>query len=172
MHTKTRTGHLLHEDHQRILGMVGRLEALLDRCGDAAPDLARDREARRFLADFDAALADDVGRHFPFEEEALFPLLGAAGAFELAATLTAEHDEMRRLARRLRQICAAALGAGFEAEDWILFAAFASDLARRQVAHLQTEEIALLQTVDDLLSPEQDHALSLVLATRPEAGAA
>jgi hemerythrin-like domain-containing protein len=155
-----------------MLGMIDRVEALLARHGDAVPDLARDGHVRGFLAAFDAALADDVDRHFAFEEAALFPLLAAAGAFELSATLTAEHDEMRRLARRLRQICAAGLRTGLDAEDWALFAAFASDLVRRQVAHLQTEEIALLQTIDDLLSPEQDHALSLVLAAGPEAGAA
>jgi iron-sulfur cluster repair protein YtfE (RIC family) len=163
---RTATARLLHDDHRRMLGMIERVESFLARHGeDRAPDLVRDAEARALLAALDGELGRDVDGHFVFEEQALFPLLAAAGAHELPVALAAEHDAMRGLARRLRQICQAALRDGFEPEDWTLFRLFVTDLIDRQVAHLETEEIALLHLVDELLSPEQDRELAAVLAS-------
>jgi hemerythrin-like domain-containing protein len=159
MHSRTATGRLLHEDHQRMLTMMDRIEAFL--AAYAAPPLvAEDAAARGFLDDFEAALAHDIEAHFVFEEEVLFPLVAAAGAHELPVALTADHDALRRLGRRLRQICRAALEGGFDPEDWTVFATFTAELVARQQAHLETEEIALLQLVDHLLAPEEDRRLA------------
>jgi hemerythrin-like domain-containing protein len=159
MHASTTTGRLLHADHQRMIAMMDRIDAFLGR-HEAPPRLDDDPAARAFLADFEAALAHDIEGHFVFEEELLFPLVAAAGAHELASALAADHDGLRRLGRRLRQICRAALEGGFDPEDWTVFASFTGELVARQQAHLETEEVALLGLVDRLLGPEEDRRLA------------
>lgn len=166
MHASTDTGRLIHDDHHRMLAMMDRIEAFLA-CHEGPPRLAEDDAARAFLADFEAALAHDIEGHFAFEEEVLFPLVAAAGAHELTAALIADHTALRGFGRRLRQICRAALGGGFDPEDWAVFTVFAGELVQRQQAHLETEEIALLQLVDDLLGPDEDRRLA-ALFPRPE----
>ena len=165
MHATSETGRLLHDDHRRMLAMMDRVEAFLVRYREPPP-LARDEAARAFLADFEAALAADIEGHFAFEEAFLFPLLAVAGAHALAEALTADHDALRSLGRRLRQTCRAALADGFDPEDWAVFTVFAGEFVRRQEAHLETEEIALLGPVDALLSPEEDRRLA-ALFPRP-----
>jgi hemerythrin-like domain-containing protein len=160
MHATSETGRLLHDDHRRMLAMMDRVEAFLAQHGNAPPRSVGNAADRAFLADFEAALAADIEGHFAFEEAFLFPLLVAAGAHALPEALLVDHDALRGLGRRLRQICHAALANGFDPEDWAVFAIFAGELVRRQEAHLETEEIALLGLVDDLLSPEEDRRLA------------
>jgi hemerythrin-like domain-containing protein len=160
MHATSKTRRLLHDDHRRMLAMMDRIEAFLARHGSVPPHSVGNEADRAFLADFEAALAADVEGHFAFEEAFLFPLLAAAGAHALPEALTADHDALRGLGRRLRQICRAALASGFDPEDWAVFTIFAGEFIRRQEAHLETEEVALLGLVDDLLSPEEDRRLA------------
>src|SRR5512147_3211346 len=88
----------LHEEHDATLALWGRVARSL-----AKPD----PETLALLRRAAAALDGEIGRHFRFEEEALFPRLAEAGQGDLGELLTEEHVVIRDAAERLRTALAA-----------------------------------------------------------------
>lgn len=151
MKSDTEAGRRLHEDHQRTLALIDRLEASLSDGMDETFRHLRTDEDRALLHEFREELAA-LEAHFAVEEE-LFPALHAAGADGLTGPLSAQHAEMRPLMRRLDRLGALAQESGFDAETWPVFHAFTLDLIERLVLHLQIEETSLLPLVDEILAP-------------------
>ncbi|WP_029011212.1 hemerythrin domain-containing protein [Azospirillum halopraeferens] len=163
MHATTETGRRIHEDHDRTIAMLNRLEEhLRDAETFGIPTLGPDTPARSLVADLDALLDRELGPHFDFEERAVFPLLAERGAHELVQHLTDEHEAMRPVGRRLQRYCALALSEGFDEESFGAFLHFAEDLVERLERHLQVEETALLMAVETMLAdaPDLDRALA------------
>lgn len=162
MHAATRTGRLLHADHDRTMDLINRLEAHLVTAEQVGiPSLEAGSTDRILVVDLDAMLDDELGRHFSFEEQGLFPLVANAGAYELVATLVGEHEAMRAIGRRLQRYCALALEQGFDEDAYAAFVHFGWDFVERMERHLQTEETALLEAVDTLLLAAPDIDLTL-----------
>lgn len=133
----------LHEEHQATLALWARLEAALA-AGKADAALMRSAAA---------SLADEIERHFAFEETELFPRLAAAGEGDIAALLEEEHATIRAAATRfIAAVKTNALDTGLRP--------LGLELAERLVSHVQKEEMSLLPALDDLLDEETDHALS------------
>ena len=133
----------LHEEHQVTLALWARLEAAL---ASGKTDTVLMRSAA-------ASLADEIERHFAFEESELFPRLAAAGEGDIAALLEEEHATIRAAATRfIAGVKANALDAGLRP--------LGLELAERLVSHVQKEEMSLLPALDLLLDEETDHALS------------
>src|SRR5512134_1087164 len=86
----------LHEEHEATLALWGRLEQALAMRGSRPPT----EEDLRLLRDCAAQLADEVTRHFAFEEAELFPRLAAAGEGDIAELLAEEHETIRAAARQ------------------------------------------------------------------------
>jgi len=165
MHASTETGRLLHEDHHRTIDLVNRVEAFLAETSDETVAAITSSAVRALLEDMHQFLAEELEPHFEFEEQAVFPIVRAGGAYALAAALVDEHAAIRPLARRVRAVCAQALQEGFDAEIWPVFRVFAEALADRMVFHLQKEETTLLQAIDAALGADGDRMLAKIYRT-------
>src|SRR6185436_19756809 len=124
----------LHEEHQATLALWGRLEASL-----AAGKL--DAALMRSAA---ASLAEEIDRHFTFEETELFPRLAAAGEGDIASLLADEHVVIRTVAKHFIALAKA------DPADAKL-KPLALELAERLIAHVQKEEMSMLPALEDLL---------------------
>jgi hemerythrin-like domain-containing protein len=144
METPTRqVSRRLHEEHQATLALWTRLEAAL----------AAGRADAALLGAAAASLADEIERHFAFEERELFPRLAAAGEGDIAALLEEEHATIRAAARIFIPL---AKENSLTKES----RALALELAERLVSHVQKEEMSMLPALDDLLDEETDDALA------------
>jgi hemerythrin-like domain-containing protein len=142
----------LHREHLESLGLLERIEAALAKTKTAPPP--DDAAWARLLRELDSMLANEVGRHFAFEETDLFPLLASGGDNDIAALLAEEHQAILGLAERIRpELRGGAL------QNWSAFRELVLELVERQVSHIQKEEMSLLPVLEDVLDPEQDAAL-------------
>lgn len=85
-----------------------------------------------------AAFSSELEPHFVVEENALLPLLVAAGEDRLVEQVTSDHTELRRLADQLQQPDAATLLA----------------FAERLASHVRFEERELFVVLEALLDNE------------------
>ena len=143
----------LHAEHEATLALWGRLEQTLALRGAKPPT----GEDLRLVRDCAAQIADEVTRHFAFEETDLFPLLAASGDGDIAALLAEEHAAIRAAARRFGELARPAADAQ---AGWPELRALALELAERLVSHVQKEEMSLLPSLEDLLDEETDQALA------------
>ena len=137
----------LHEEHQATLALWARVEATLA-AGRSDPALLRSAAA---------ALADELHRHFRFEEEELFPRLAAAGEGDIGELLREEHDVIRAAGERFIALV----------RDDAASAALKPlglELAERLVGHVQKEEMALLPALEDFIDEETDRELDSTYA--------
>jgi hemerythrin-like domain-containing protein len=137
MHFSTQVSRRLHEEHEATLALWARVQR--DPLGVA-------REAL-------AALDAEIGRHFDFEEKALFPLLAASGQGELCDMLTEEHEAIRAGAARARAALAA--GRSDSARTALL------GLAEEIIGHASKEDVSLLPALDELLDAQADEQLTM-----------
>ena len=105
-------------------------------------------------------LEQDIGRHFSFEEQELFPRMSEAGDGEIAMLLTEEHEAIREVAEELLPLTRDAAAGSLDGAGWDALKRGALELVERQVAHIQKEEMALLPLLDDLLDDETDRQLA------------
>ncbi len=147
MEYNRRISRRLHEEHQTTLVLWGRLEA----------SLAAGRLDASLLKSAADALGGEIGRHFAFEEQSLFPRLVAGGEADLAELLSEEHAAIRDAAARFIAIA-------LEDPPNARVRPIALELAERLVAHVQKEEMALLPVLDDLLDEDTDLELQLAYA--------
>jgi len=143
----------LHEEHEATLALWGRLEQTLAMRGNRPPT----DEDLRLLRDCAAQLADEVTRHFAFEEKDLFPLLAASGEGDIAELLGEEHAAIREAALRFSGLAQPSADARAR---WPALRALALELVERLMSHVQKEEMSLLPSLEDLLDEETDQALA------------
>lgn len=148
METPTRqVSRRLHEEHQATLALWARVEATLA-AGRHDPALMRSAAA---------ALAEEIERHFAFEENELFPRLAAAGEGDIAELLREEHVAIREAALRFIALSKEV----FSKEMQVC----GLELAERLVSHVQKEEMSLLPALDDLLDEAADAELAVAYAS-------
>ena len=152
---ETHVTRALHQEHQATVALLRRLDAMLGRHGPATPPDQADPALAALLRDLAGAVTGEIGRHFAFEERALFPLL--ADADELVATLTAEHAALLPAALAL----AAAARLPGPPAAWAGFHADAASLSAALAAHVEKEELGLLPALDALLDAETDALLAM-----------
>ncbi len=146
----------LHEEHLATIQLWGRLEQSF------AARVPQD-ELDALLRNCSAALADEVTRHFEFEEKELFTRLAQAGDRDIAELLAEEHETIRSAARALRELLALPQRDAAARQQ---LRTLALELAERLVAHVQKEEMALLPALEDLIDEETDRELALAYANR------
>ncbi len=147
----------LHEEHDATLQLCVRLEQALG-ARPWPPDPANTGVAL-VLRSSVAALADEVARHFAFEETELFPRLAEAGEGDLAELLAEEHAVIRGIARRLSELHDAVRAQTIDAHGWQQLRMHGLDLAQRLASHAQMEEMSLLPSVENLLDEDSDREL-------------
>lgn len=146
----------LHEEHLATIQLWGRLEQSI------AARVPED-ELDALLRNCSAALADEVTRHFEFEEKELFTRLAQAGDRDIAELLAEEHETIRSAARALRELLALPQRDAAARQQ---LRTLALELAERLVAHVQKEEMALLPALEDLIDEETDRELAHAYANR------
>ena len=150
---------LLHDEHLATIQVLETLESrLLGAYRHAPPDPAEPEVARTLRAVADA-LDGEVGRHFEFEEEHVFPRVAAEGDSDIVAYLTEEHAAIRPLAEDVVRSARAAAADGFDAAAWARFRPLGLELVERLVSHIQKEEMGLLPVLDDILDEAADREL-------------
>lgn len=144
----------LHEEHLATIQLWGRLEqSIATRVPEA--------ELEALLRNCSAALAEEVTRHFEFEEKELFTRLADSGDGDIAELLSEEHATIRDAARQLHELLARPQR---DAAAQQQLRALGLELAERLTAHVQKEEMALLPALEDLLDEETDRELALAYA--------
>ena len=138
----------LHEEHIATLALWSRVES----------SLAANRPDAALLKSAAAALAEELDRHFAFEEAELFPRLAAAGEADIGMLLADEHATIRDVGREF-----IALVKG--EPDSTRLRTLGLELAERLVSHVQKEEMSLLPSLDDLLDEETDAELTSTYAS-------
>jgi len=147
--------HALDSEHRASLELLGRVEHALSRPKSAVGD-----ELSRLAGAFVRLIEQDIGRHFDFEEDELFPRLADAGESDIAALLREEHDAIREVAAEVLPLARAAAAGTIDAAALDALRRGASELIERQVAHIQKETMALLPMLDDLLDDDLDRDLA------------
>lgn len=147
----------LDDEHRNSLELLGRLEHAF-----ARPD---DSQLQALAGALGRQLEHEIGRHFGFEEDELFPRMADAGDGELAALLTEEHESLRAVAVELQPLARAAAAAPLAGADRAAFQRLTLEWVERLVAHIQKETMALLPLLDDLLDDEADRQLAFAYAS-------
>jgi len=153
------TSRRLHEEHLATLGAWGRLEQAIAARGRDWPPAAPDEQLERALRECAAGLADEVSRHFEFEEQELFPRLADAGEADIAQLLAEEHETIRAAAADFATLVAAQRAGAMDVPGWQRLRTLALEVAERLTVHVQKEEMALLPMLEDLLDEDTDRDL-------------
>lgn len=156
----TQTGALLHNDHVATIQALQSLEGfLLRQTSKRAPDV-KDEAVRKALQSLIDTLTNEVGRHFGFEEEHLFPLLADRGESGIGEFLKSEHATILPLAQEVSEAARNGLANGFDDASWRRFHAAGMELIEREIFHIQKEEMGLLAAISMLVDPAADADLA------------
>lgn len=151
----TQVGRMLDDDHRRNLGLLERVQRAIAGAATTTPEL------QKLLGEFARAMLVDIGRHFEFEEHAIFPRVAQAGDGAIAQLLADEHEAIREVAADTLPLARQAAAGHVDAESWDRLRVLVMELVERQVAHIQKETMALLPLLDDLLDAATDAELAL-----------
>lgn len=154
-----RVSQTLHEEHCATIALMERLEKLLVKHRPDNPPDAKGQDVARLLADVSTGVAQEVNRHFDFEENELFSYLGALGDDAIGAHLTQEHAAMRPLGAQVAALAREAAADGFDAARWAMFRRLGQELCERMLSHVQKEEMALLPILEDAMDPDTEARL-------------
>jgi hypothetical protein len=149
-----------------VIALLRRFAAALDEldgadgADGATPPGPEEPRLAGLFAELAGAIEGEVSGHFAFEEEALFPLLEAAGEGGLGQMLTEEHAEILPLGKRVAALARQFTSAGLDPRDRAEFRRTGRDFAALLSAHAEKEEMALLPLLDEILEPEDDARLA------------
>ncbi len=155
---QTQTGALLHNDHVATIQALQSLEGFLLR--NKRPPDVKDEAVRKALQSLIDTLTNEVGRHFGFEEEHLFPLLAERGESGIGEFLMSEHATILPLANEVAESARKGLDEGFDEAGWKRFHAAGLELVEREIFHIQKEEMGLLAAISMLVDPAADAELA------------
>jgi len=155
----TQTGRMLDEEHRSNLGLLERMERAIGGAPESTPELCR------LLGEFAHCMEVDIGRHFEFEEQQLFPRLVDAGDGAIAALMREEHDAIREVAEELLPLAREVAQGMVDEEAWDRLRLGTLELIERQVSHIQKETMAVLPLLEDLLDADTDGELALGYAS-------
>lgn len=163
LHFASQTGRLLHEEHMVTVELLQTLESLLIRhSAKKVPDIA-DPEISAALSTTRSVLDREVGRHFGFEEQYLFPRLADLGQVGMTLMLKAEHDAILPVATDLARIAGEALETRtMSPAAWKQFHDLGMELMEREACHVQKEEMGLLAALAALVSAAEDAELATI----------
>lgn len=159
MNEDRHTSMLLHREHDANLDLLGCVELAFA----GAP--RRDAETVALVRTLGAHLAQEVDRHFGFEERELFGRMVESGAGDLAALLAEEHVTIRAVAAELAPLIERAGAGRLDDAGWDALKRLALELVERLAGHIHKEESALLPLLADLLDEDADRALALDYAS-------
>lgn len=146
----------LHQDHLATIQLWSRLE-------NAIAARASDEQLAPLYRQCAVALAEEVTRHFGFEEQELFTRLAQAGDSDIAGLLSEEHETIREVGGRFQALATQPQPDAATRKE---LRALGVELAERMVSHVQKEEMALLPALEDLIDEDTDRELALRYASQ------
>jgi hemerythrin-like domain-containing protein len=150
----------LHDEHQNTITYLEKLEAeLLRHSPDTVPDLV-DEELGNIVWQLIPLVEEELITHFKYEEDAIFPLLQAAGDTDITNLLTEEHRIILPIGERLLVLAKQTRSSDLDLETWHEMRRLGMELIERLVSHIQKEEMGLLPMIETLIDEEQDGELS------------
>ena len=149
----------MHEEHMATLELLGELERTVTASIDSAPPDSAQPATRDLLVALVENLEHEVGRHFDFEEQKLFPVLTAGGKGELAGILRHEHDAIRAYTPKLLELANLGLTSGLAPGDWNSFRHYSVALIAQHHAHMRREESEMIPALEKLIDPQRDWEL-------------
>ncbi len=151
---------VLHEEHQKTIAYLEKLETQLLKHGPGTvPDLTTGDLATT-VWQLISLVEEDLIKHFGYEEEAVFPVLQAAGDVGITHMLTEEHRTILPIGERLMELVRITRKEGANPEQWQEIRMSGLELTERLVSHIQKEEMGLLPMIETLIDEEQDSELS------------
>jgi len=162
---KKQSSKALHDDHMVGLDILERVDGLLQRHRDGAPDLQDDPEARRVLVDLKTMVSVELPPHFDFEENELFPRLVEFGDGAMVELLTEEHVTLRAAWPLIADVCQKSINGAASAEEWRAFRQVAGDFAETLSGHIHKEEMGLLGAIETMLDEDVDQEAALTYAS-------
>jgi hemerythrin-like domain-containing protein len=154
---------MLHDEHMKTIAALEKLEAILAGAGKKVPAGDAIDEVARAIAPI---IEGEIGPHFRFEEDELFPRLAELGDGSIGELLAEEHEAILPVAANVLNGIRCGGNDGFEKEAWEEFRRNGLELVERMIAHIQKEEMALLMTLDDLLDDDADATLAMSYAAQ------
>jgi hemerythrin-like domain-containing protein len=148
MRFKNRVCELLHRDHVATIALTKRLELLISRYKDHAPELSH-LDSMRILSEVSNGVRNEIGRHFSFEETDVFPYLAEIGAPAMGILLTEEHEILRPLGAELASMAQRAQEERLNAEEWAALCRVALEYCEGIRVHAQKEEAGLLPLLEE-----------------------
>lgn len=113
-------------------------------------------EAKKLLADLNAAFSSELPRHFEVEEKDLFPLLADSGLEQLVDILLEDHRLIRDLITILKPLISKALKESKLSElEWQTFFQQADALITELSAHAEKEDAGLVPELEEILDEKQ-----------------
>ena len=158
MNFTNRISRMLHEEHLATVALMDRLDQLIARHRHEPPKTG-DPIVLQLLSDLSNAVEGEIQRHFAFEEEHLFPYLGAIGEAEIGAHLTDEHVAIRPIALRIAALARETAARGFDEASWEDFRRNRWELCERLRGHVQKEEMALLPLIESSMDADTETRL-------------
>ncbi len=148
----------LHQEHDSTIALAGRLEHLMVRFRDDAPDIS-DSVSARFLGDLSTDISGEVERHFAFEEDELFTYLVSVGEPAIGMLLTEEHEVLRPLGAQISALAGKARDRRLEPSEWSALRRAGQEFCERIRAHVEKEEMGLLPLLEEHMDPQTEERL-------------
>lgn len=149
--TGTDISQRLHAEHLRTLAVLARLDERIMGAGRTRPLDPGVAADRTLIADLTRMLAEDIDRHYRFEEEYLFPRLAEVGFADITRMLEDEHASVRGFAEGLARLAEAAGRAPLAAAAWAEFRDLAMDFTNSATFHIQKEEMGVIRNLPAVL---------------------
>jgi hemerythrin-like domain-containing protein len=161
MDFRTATSRKLDQEHRDSLAMLDRFGRTV---AGVPPGSVPDEGFASIAKTVARAVAGEVGHHFRFEEEQLFPRLAGAGEGDLVDLLLEEHRTINRTAADLLPLLFSASTGRLDAARFAQLRPLALEFAERLEAHIHKETAALLPAVDAVLDDDTDREIALAYA--------
>ncbi len=158
-HLTLRILQILHEEHMNMVSLLERFEALLEKHGPASPPPPDDAETLDVLGKLETLLKIEISNHYNFEESQLFTRFATMGGEGIAMMLKDEHDTIRPLAVRITELTVGGPAEVITVDAWREFHELGTELAEREIFHVQKEEMGFLPGLQQFLDPSEDQEL-------------
>lgn len=150
---------LLIQEHEALMTVMERLIGIVRNTRQSGYSAVVGDDIKAVLSLLPHFVRSEIGPHFAFEEDHLFPLIDARSGSEHVRVLLDDHRQVRPLGFRLLMLVELIENEGFNEKSWEEFHNVAIDFATRICNHARFENAVTIPLVNDALDEETDRKL-------------